>query len=123
MFPILYWQYNVCFFNTRYQNYVFNIRCMFPKCIFVSKLKSNRNFSKLYTWSRGNPNYIDFPSVNLRQKIRIYARHDQTQIENSETYLLISLIGIMSPSSGKFWVGSNIIALGVTNKIPEISFR
>ena len=70
----------------------------------------------------GNPIYTEFPSVNLRQKIRIYARHDQTQIENSESYLLISLIGIMSPSSGKFWVGSNIIALGVTNKIPEISF-
>ena len=76
----------------------------------------------IYMERHGNPIYTEFPSVNLRQKIRIYARHDQTQIENSKTYLLISLIGIMSPSSGKFWVGSNIIALGVTNKIPEISF-
>ena len=108
--------------------YVSNAQIMFPILFlfFFQYLESNGNFSKLcfqYTWSRGNPIDTDFPSVNLRQKIRIYARHDQTQIENSETYLLISLIGIMSPSSGKFWVGSNIIALGVTNKIPEISFR
>ena len=47
MFPIL-------FGFLQYQNYVFNIRCMFPKYIFVSKVKSKVNFSNWcfqYTWS------------------------------------------------------------------------